>query len=210
MNLLRKLSVASLALALSIAVGNVDVAVHAQGGSGLKKEPSTNSSSETEGTPREQFVADATADSAQKKESSSESQGVKTAKVTGIGGVFFKSTNNNKELAQWYQKNLGLKLEPWGGAALHWKDDKAEDTGVTAWLAAKKDTTLFSPSSSSFMINYRIDNMDAMIAQLKRNGVEIQKGPESYENGKFLWVMDPDGNKVELWEPKLWNEKNKQ
>ncbi len=132
------------------------------------------------------------------------------AKVTGIGGVFFKSNNDNKALAQWYEKYLGVKLEDFGGAIMNWRDDKAEDGGMTVWHAAEKDTEWFSPSASNFMINYRIDDMAGMIAQLKKGGVDIQKGPESHENGKFAWIMDPDGNKVELWEPKIWDDKNKE
>lgn len=131
------------------------------------------------------------------------------AKVTGIGGVFFKSAGKGSELAAWYQKNLGLDLESWGGCILRWPNDKAEDGGLTVWSTADADTKWFGPSESSFMINYRVDNMDELLDQLKQNGVEIQKGPESAENGKFAWVMDPDGNKVELWEPMNWDEKNK-
>ena len=131
------------------------------------------------------------------------------AKVTGIGGVFFKSTCDHTKLAEWYSKNLGLPLEPWGGAILKWPDDSSEDRGLTVWNVAKSDSEWFSPSRSSFMINYRIDNMAEMLAQLERNGVEIVKGPESAENGKFAWILDPDGNKVELWEPMPWDEGNK-
>ena len=131
------------------------------------------------------------------------------AKVTGIGGVFIKSTGKGAELAAWYQKNLGLDLESWGGAILKWPDDKAEDGGLTVWSSADHDTKWFSPSESSFMINYRVDNMDALLEQLKQSGIEIQKGPESHENGKFAWIMDPDGNKIELWEPMIFDEKNK-
>ena len=131
------------------------------------------------------------------------------AKVTGIGGVFFKSTNDHKKLAEWYVKNLGIHLESWGGAILKWPDDKSEDHGLTVWSVAEKNTKWFSPSTSSFMINYRIDNMAEMLAQLQRNGVEIVKGPESAENGTFAWIVDPDGNKIELWEPMAWDEQNK-
>ena len=123
------------------------------------------------------------------------------AKVTGIGGVFFKSTNDHKKLAEWYSQNLGIQLEPWGGAILKWTEDKSGDGGLTVWHVAEKNTQWFSPSSSSFMINYRIDNMSDMLEQLKRNGVEIVKGPDADENGIFAWVVDPDGNKVELWQP---------
>ena len=131
------------------------------------------------------------------------------AKVTGIGGVFFKSTEDHKKLAQWYSQNLGIQLEPWGGAILKWGDDKSYGQGVTVWHVAEKNTDWFSPSGASFMINYRIDNMSEMLAQLKRNGVEIWKGPESDENGIFAWVLDPDGNKVELWEPMPRDEQQK-
>ena len=131
------------------------------------------------------------------------------ARVTGIGGVFFKSTGNHEALAAWYEKNLGFKLESFGGSILHWTEDKAEDKGVTVWHVANRETEWFSTSRSPFMINYRVDDMAGLLAQLKANGVEIVKGPESHENGKFAWVMDPDGNKVELWEPKLWDDKNK-
>lgn len=131
------------------------------------------------------------------------------AKVTGIGGVFFKSTTDHKKLAAWYSQNLGIELEPWGGAILKWPDDKSEDRGLTVWNVADKNTEWFSPSASSFMINYRIDNMAEMLAQLRRNGVEIWQGPESHENGTFAWILDPEGNKVELWEPMAWDENNK-
>ena len=132
------------------------------------------------------------------------------ARVTGIGGVFFKSTNSNTELAAWYQKHLGLSLESFGGAILKWSNDKAEDQGVTAWHVADKESEWFKPSSAPFMINYRVDNLDEMVAQLKQGGVELVGGPEFHENGKFAWIMDPDGNKVELWEPMIWDDKNKQ
>ena len=124
------------------------------------------------------------------------------AKVTGIGGVFFKSTTDHKKLAEWYSRNLGLQLEPWGGAILKWPDDKADDRGLTVWHVAARDTKWFSPSEASFMINYRVDNLAELLAELRRNGVEIVKGPDTDVNGSFAWILDPDGNKVELWEPK--------
>jgi len=123
------------------------------------------------------------------------------AKVTGIGGVFFKSRNNHKELAAWYARHLGLVLESWGGAILEWSNDKAADGGQTVWHVAEKNTEWFSPSESSFMINYRVDDLDALLDQLRRDGVAILKGPIAEDNGKFAWIMDPDGNKVELWQP---------
>jgi predicted enzyme related to lactoylglutathione lyase len=131
------------------------------------------------------------------------------AKITGIGGVFFKSTGDHKKLSEWYASNLGLQLEDWGGAILKWSDDTANDEGLTVWNVAAPDTRWFQPSSASFMINYRVDSLDGMLAQLKANGIEPVKGPESAENGKFAWILDPDGNKVELWEPMLWDDKNK-
>ena len=131
------------------------------------------------------------------------------AKVTGIGGVFFKSRNDRAALAAWYQKYLGLALESWGGAILKWPDDKADDKGLTVWQVADKDSKWFSPSDSNLMINYRVDNLDEMLAQLRAAGVEIVGGPDSDDNGKFAWIMDPDGNKVELWEPMRSDEKNK-
>ena len=131
------------------------------------------------------------------------------AKITGIGGVFLKSKGDSAALAKWYQQHLGMPLSEWGGAVLRWPDDKAEDGGLTVWHLASKDSKWFSPSESSFMINYRVDDLVALLAQLRAAGVEVVSGPESHENGKFAWIMDPDGNKVELWEPMNWDEKNK-
>ena len=131
------------------------------------------------------------------------------AKVTGIGGVFFKSTHDNAALAAWYRQHLGMPLEAWGGAILKWPEDRAEDGGLTVWHVAEKDSQWFSPSRGSFMINYRVDNLLELLAQLRASGIEALQGPESHENGKFAWILDPDGNKVELWEPKIWDEKNK-
>ncbi|HEX7768423.1 MAG TPA: VOC family protein [Dokdonella sp.] len=131
------------------------------------------------------------------------------AKITGIGGVFLKSKGDGAALAAWYRTHLGMALEDFGGAVLRWPDDKAEDKGLTVWHVADKDSRWFSPSDSSFMINYRVDDLDALLAQLQANGVAVVAGPESHENGKFAWIMDPDGNKVELWEPKAWDPANK-
>lgn len=131
------------------------------------------------------------------------------ARITGIGGVFLKCRGDSAALAAWYEKHLGLPLESWGGAVLRWPDDKAEDGGLTVWHLAQRDSQWFSPSESSFMINYRVDNLDELLAQLSAADVRIVGGPESHENGKFAWIMDPDGNKVELWEPMPWDEKNK-
>ena len=118
------------------------------------------------------------------------------AKITGIGGVFIKTKNDKTELAKWYAKNLGVSLEEWGGALMPWTEDKAEDKGLTVWTVADADSDWFNPSTSNFMINYRVDNLGEMIAQLKENGVEIVKGPDYHENGKFAWIMDPDAKTV--------------
>ena len=130
-------------------------------------------------------------------------------KVTGIGGVFFLANNDNKSLANWYEQHLGITLEEWGGGILEWKNDSAEDGGATVWNVAAADSDWFKPSKSRFMINYRVDNMDALIAKLKAAEIDIVEGPQYHENGVFAWIVDPEGNKVELWEPKVWDEKNK-
>jgi predicted enzyme related to lactoylglutathione lyase len=131
------------------------------------------------------------------------------ARITGIGGVFFKSRNDSTVLARWYQEHLGMSLEDFGGAIMKWPDDKAEDLGLTVWHVAAKDSSWFSPSDAPFMINYRVDDLDEMIAQLRAGGVDIIQGPEFHENGKFAWILDPEGNKLELWEPMLWDDRNK-
>lgn len=131
------------------------------------------------------------------------------AKVTGIGGVFLKCKGDSSTLAAWYHTHLGLPLEVWGGAILRWPDDKADDQGLTVWSLASHDSQWFSPSESSFMINYRVDDLDELLTQLNAAGVATVAGPESHENGKFAWIMDPDGNKVELWQPMAWDEGNK-
>jgi predicted enzyme related to lactoylglutathione lyase len=131
------------------------------------------------------------------------------ARVTGIGGVFFKSKGDPAPLAAWYRKHLGMPLEAFGGAVLRWPEDRAEDKGLTVWHLAGSDSQWFAPSAALFMINYRVDDLEEMLSQLRAGGVEILQGPESHENGRFAWVVDPDGNKVELWEPRTWDAKNK-
>lgn len=123
------------------------------------------------------------------------------AKVTGIGGIFFKSRGDRRVLAAWYQKHLGMTLEDWGGAILRWSEDKLMNEGATVWHVAESDTQWFSPSDSAFMINYRVDDLEALLAQLRADGIDIVDGPQTDENGKFAWIMDPEGNKLELWEP---------
>lgn len=131
------------------------------------------------------------------------------AKVTGIGGVFFLANEDDDKLRDWYKRCLGFEFEDFGGAILSWPDDKAEDKGMTVWHIGAKDSEWFGPSKSRFMINYRVDDMDGLIERLNAEKANIVNGPESHENGRFLWVMDPEGNKVELWEPKIWDDKNK-
>ena len=131
------------------------------------------------------------------------------ARVTGIGGVFFLSKGNGKDLSAWYAEHLGIQIADFGGGLIEWKDDTADDGGLTVWHTASKDSTWFSPSESSFMINYRVDDLEKLIEQLTAADIEILDGPEYHENGVFAWILDPEGNKVELWEPKLWDDKNK-
>jgi len=134
----------------------------------------------------------------------------KTAgRVTGIGGVFFLATKNSESLAKWYEEHLGIQLQEWGGAVLEWKNDVAEDDGATVWNIAKADSDWFAPSQARFMINYRVDDLEALIAKLTSADVAILEGPQFHENGGFAWIVDPEGNKVELWEPKIWDDKNK-
>ena len=123
------------------------------------------------------------------------------AGITGIGGTFFKSKNNSAALAAWYQKHLGMPIESFGGAVLKWPDDKAEDKGLTVWHIAEKESEWFSPSDSPFMINYRVQNLEGLLTKLKENGVTILDDIASYDFGKFVHIMDAEGNKIELWEP---------
>lgn len=130
-------------------------------------------------------------------------------RVTGIGGVFFLANEDNARLAEWYEKHLGIALQEWGGGLLEWKNDVAADGGVTVWTVAASDSDWFAPSRARFMINYRVDDLEALIAKLVVAGVDIVEGPQYHENGAFAWIMDPEGNKIELWEPMTWDEKNK-
>lgn len=128
------------------------------------------------------------------------------ARVTGIGGVFFLARTDREALAAWYRDNLGLSLEPWGGAILRWPQDTANDGGLTVWHTAAPDSKWFAPSTSPFMINYRVDDLDALLAELAAKGITPVSGPDTAENGKFAWILDPDGNKLELWQPWKWEE----
>jgi predicted enzyme related to lactoylglutathione lyase len=122
-------------------------------------------------------------------------------RVTGIGGVFFKSPDPERLFA-WYEKHLGLKREESGGTsvAFRWRDDQDGD-GMTVWSIFPEDTTYFQPSEAGFMFNYRVADLDALLEVLQEEGVEIDPKRENAPYGRFAWLVDPDGNRVELWEP---------
>jgi predicted enzyme related to lactoylglutathione lyase len=113
-------------------------------------------------------------------------------RVTGIGGVFFKA-KDPKALGEWYRDHLGIDVQPWGGAAFDWSG-----AGTTAWSVFKTDTTNFD---GSFMINYRVADLHALLDALRSEGCNVMDKTDESEYGKFGWVIDPEGNKVELWEP---------
>jgi len=119
--------------------------------------------------------------------------------VTGVGGVFIKAKDPGA-LVAWYRDMLGLPIQAWGGAVLH--ADAPAHPPVVAWTAMAASSAYFAPSVSSFMIDYAVDDMDAMVARLTARGVPILKRTDGDANGRFAWVMDPEGNKIELWEPK--------
>ncbi len=123
--------------------------------------------------------------------------------VVGIGGVFFKS-KDPKALAAWYRDVLGLEIADWGGAILPLRDRAAAPKGaVQVWSPFKQDTDYFAPSSREFMINFEVDNLDAILARAKEKGVAILKrDDDSDPSGSFAWLLDPDGTKIELWQPK--------
>ena len=131
------------------------------------------------------------------------------AKVTGIGGVFIKARDPDA-LRAWYRDRLGIELDDWGGACFRWQTPAAPaPEGMTVWSVFEESSTYFDPSPARIMINYRVDDLAGILAQLADDGARILAGPEHAENGSFAWVLDPDGNKVELWEPLRWDEKNK-
>jgi catechol 2,3-dioxygenase-like lactoylglutathione lyase family enzyme len=119
------------------------------------------------------------------------------ARITGLGGIFFKA-KDSKALAAWYRDTLGLALEDWGGALI--KNDKAGPPH-TVWAPFGADTKYFAPSTKDFMVNFAVDDLDAFIKGLEAKGVTILKRDDSDPSGKFAWIMDPDGNKIELWQP---------
>ncbi len=125
----------------------------------------------------------------------------KMKKVTGIGGIFFKS-KDPKATNEWYKTHLGLATTPYG-TSFEWRDiDDSTKKGLTQWNPFKEDTKYFAPSTKDFMINYRVENLDALVEQLKTEGVTIVDKVEDSEYGKFVHILDLEGNKLELWEPK--------
>ena len=122
-------------------------------------------------------------------------------RVTGIGGIFFDA-KDPVALRAWYQAHLGIDVQSWGGAAFDWADASGQRvSGTTAWSIAAADSGQFAPSKSSFMVNYRVDDLDALLQALRDEGCEVLEKADDSDYGKFGWVMDPEGNKVELWEP---------
>lgn len=127
-------------------------------------------------------------------------------KVTGIGGIFFFS-DNPKETKEWYAKNLGLEINAWGSASFESRDiNNADEINSLQWNPFKKGDEYFSPSKKDFMINYRVQNIKGLVDQLKENGVTILDSITTYDYGKFVHIMDTEGNKIELWESVATNE----
>ena len=120
-------------------------------------------------------------------------------RVTGIGGIFFKSPDP-KRLGAWYRTHLGVDVTDWGGAVFPWGGPESAP-GMTLWTPFAADSDYMAPSAAPFMVNFRVADLDALLAALRAEGCEVLDKREDSEFGKFGWVMDPDGNKVELWEP---------
>lgn len=119
-------------------------------------------------------------------------------RVTGIGGLFFKTTNA-KATKEWYQKHLGFDIDEWG-STFKWKDDSGK-LCTTQWSPFSDKTNYFEPSDKDFMFNYRVENLEELLQELKKEGVPILGEIQEFEYGKFGWILDNDGNKIELWEP---------
>lgn len=124
-----------------------------------------------------------------------------TPKVTGIGGIFFFS-GNPQETREWYAKNLGLEMNDWGTSSFESRNmNNPDEINTLQWCPFKEGDEYFSPSKKDFMINYRVQNIEGLVANLKANGVTILDDIATYDYGKFVHIMDADGNKIELWEP---------
>lgn len=124
-----------------------------------------------------------------------------TPKVTGIGGIFFYS-DNPKEAKEWYTKNLGIEINDWGSSSFESRNlNKPDEINSLQWKPFKTGDEYFSPSKKDFMINYQVQNMEGLVDKLKANGVTILDSIATYDYGKFIHIMDGEGNKIELWEP---------
>ena len=122
-------------------------------------------------------------------------------RVTGIGGIFFKA-KDAPALQAWYKRHLGVDVQDWGGSVFNWADADGKPTvGTTTWSIGPEDGDQFAPSKSSFMVNYRVDDLSALVATLKEEGCNVLDQVDDSEYGKFAWVIDPEGNKAELWQP---------
>jgi predicted enzyme related to lactoylglutathione lyase len=122
-------------------------------------------------------------------------------RVTGIGGIFFKA-RDPEGLYQWYERHLGIKRDPNGqGAGFSWREKDSEREGQTVWAIFPQSTEYFRPSQANFMLNYRVEDLDGLLEALKKEGVEIEPHREDYDYGRFAWIMDPEGHRIELWEP---------
>lgn len=124
----------------------------------------------------------------------------KTPKVTGIGGIFYYS-NNPEKTREWYSKNLGLEVNEWGSSFEFRNAHRPDEINYLQWSPFEQGDEYFSPSKKEFMINYRVQNIEGLISKLKNNGITILDDIETYDYGKFVHIMDADGNKIELWEP---------
>ena len=122
-------------------------------------------------------------------------------RVTGIGGIFF-SAKDPKALCAWYKTHLGIDVQDWGGTAFTWTDADGNPTkGTTVWSVGAASGDHFAPSKSTFMVNYRVEDLAALLQALRDEGCDVLEKTDDSEYGKFGWVMDPEGNKVELWQP---------
>ena len=122
-------------------------------------------------------------------------------RVTGIGGIFFKA-KDPKALQAWYKQHLGIDVQEWGGAAFDWTDaDGKPVAGTTAWNITSEKSDQFAPSNAPFMVNYRVADLHALVKALKAEGCNVLDKVDDSEYGLFGWVIDPEGNKVELWQP---------
>jgi len=120
-------------------------------------------------------------------------------RVTGLGGFFFK-TKDAKKIKEWYDKHLGLGTDEYG-KTFWWKDEKGNDCS-TQWSPMGEETKYFEPSQKQFMMNFRVENLVELLKVLKDEGVKVVGEMQEFEYGKFGWILDPEGNKIELWEPK--------